>query len=341
MTVLETPAVLAPHTDGATAHSKAGSALEARVQALWREAEDVLGIELRPALGALFPAFSAGSHLDLYLPNGMRRSYSLVNAPQERHRYVIGVLRERAGRGGSRCVHESLQVGMRLQLSQPRNHFVLQESAAHSVLVAGGIGVTPLLCMARHLHSLGLSFEMVYCARSRSSAAFVEELQALGMPLAMHFDDLKGGPPDLLDLLARRPPDANTHHYACGPAAMLTGFQRACDTLGHQNIHVERFVPLPTAPTDREPLGYRVELRRSGRLLTVAPGSSLLDTLLDAGLDIDHSCREGICGSCTVRVLAGTLEHRDAVLMEEQRAANNVMMACVSGCSGAKLVLDL
>ena len=341
MSVLETAAPLALHSGGTTTHTESSSRLEARVHALWQEAEDVLGIELRPALGTTFPAFSAGAHLDLHLPNGMRRSYSLVNAPQERYRYVIGVLRERAGRGGSQCVHESLRVGMRLQLSPPRNHFALQESATHSVLVAGGIGITPLLCMARRLHSLGLSFEMVYCARSRSTAAFVEELQALGMPLAMHFDDVRGGPPDLLDLLAKRPPDARLHHYACGPAAMLSGFQHACQTLGHQNIHLERFVPLPAAPAEREPSGYRVELRRSGRLLTVAPGTSLLDTLLDAGLDIDHSCREGICGSCTVRVLAGTPEHRDAVLMEAQRTANDVMMACVSGCSSATLVLDL
>ena len=300
-----------------------------------------MGIELRPAHGGDFPAFSAGAHVDLHLPNGMLRSYSLVNSMDERHRYVIGVLRDPSSRGGSRCVHESFCVGMRVRISSPRNHFPLQESAAHSVLVAGGIGVTPLLCMARRLRSLSRPFELLYFARSRRSAAFLNELRALDTNLVLHFDDEQGQPPDLHGLLAAARPQPQTHYYACGPAAMLDAFQAACRKLGYVHTHIERFTPVQTRATAMEPAGYQVELRRSGRVLYVMPGVSLLDSLLACGIDVDHSCREGVCGTCMVPVLEGEPDHRDSVLMESQRAANDVVMACVSGSKGGRLVLDL
>lgn len=315
--------------------------LNAFVHTLRYEADDVISVELRPVPGTEFPAFSAGSHIDLHLPNGMERSYSLSNACDEKNRYVVGVLRDRASRGGSRCVHEQLRVGIRLPISAPRNNFPLHEEAALTVLIAGGIGVTPILCMARRLKAAGRPFEVMYFARSRQGAAFVGELQALGMPLLLHFDDEKGGPPDLRALLAQRAPDSQTHYYACGPTVMLDAFEKIAAELGYENAHIERFSAVAVAASTDAQSTYTVELRRTGRSFTVTAGKSLLDTLLDAGLKVDHSCCEGICGSCETRVLAGAPDHRDSILSAKERASNKVMMICVSGCKSRELVLDL
>jgi ferredoxin-NADP reductase len=315
--------------------------LQALVHTLRLEARDILSVELRPPEGGEFPAFTAGAHIDLHLPNGLERSYSLCNDSGERHRYVVGVLRDSASRGGSRYVHEQLRPGMVIPIAGPRNHFALDESAAHTVLVAGGIGVTPLLCMARRLKALGRSFEMLYCARERQGAAFLDALHALGVPLHVHFDSEAGGPPDLRALLARRAPDAGTHYYACGPTPMLDAFEKFCAALGHANAHLERFAPVRIEASANARASYTVELRRSGRAIEVAGGTSLLDALLRAGIAIDHSCCEGVCGSCEARVLAGEPDHRDSVLSAKERASNRVMMVCVSGSKSGTLALDL
>lgn len=315
--------------------------LQAFVHTLRFEAQDTISVELRPVGGGEWPAFTAGSHIDLQLPNGLVRSYSLSNDSRERHRYVVGVLRDRASRGGSRCVHEALRVGMLISISEPRNHFALDEGASHSVLVAGGIGITPMLCMARRLQSQGRSFEMLYFARERQSAAFLAELQALGMPLQLHFDAEAGGPPDLRALLAQRAPDAGLHYYACGPTPMLDAFEKYCSELGHAHAHVERFSPVEIQAASDARSHYTVELKRSGRFIEVTPDKSLLDTLLAAGVDIDHSCCEGVCGSCETRVLGGVPDHRDSVLSAKEKASNKLMMLCVSGCKSEALVLDI
>lgn len=317
------------------------ASLQAFVHTLRHEAQDVISVELRPVDGTLFPAFTPGSHIDLSLPNGLVRSYSLSNCSDDKNRYVVGVLRDRGSRGGSRCVHESLRVGIPITISEPRNHFVLDESAAHTVLVAGGIGITPLLCMARRLKALGRSFEVLYFARDRKGAAFLDELQAMGMPLHQHFDSEQGCAPDLRELLARRAPDAGTHHYACGPTPMLDAFEKVCAELGHVNAHIERFAPLEIKAAGDARSNYTVELRRSGRFIEITPEKSLLDTLIEAGIKADHSCCEGVCGSCETRVLAGEPDHRDSVLSPKERASNKVMMICVSGCKSETLVLDL
>ena len=315
--------------------------LKAFVHTLRFEAQDTISVDLRPVEGGEFPAFTAGSHIDLHLPNGLVRSYSLCNDSGDRNRYVVGVLRDRASRGGSRCVHEALRVGMPITISEPRNHFALDESAKHTVLVAGGIGITPLLCMARKLTSVGGSFEMLYFARERKSAAFLDELQALGMPLHLHFDNEAGGPPDLRALLAQRAPDAGAHYYSCGPTPLLDAFEKFCAELGHTNVHIERFTPVEVKASVDARSNYKVELKRSGRFIEITPDKSLLDTLLEAGVDVDHSCCEGVCGSCETRVLEGIPDHRDSVLSPKERASNKVMMVCVSGCKSETLVLDL
>ena len=315
--------------------------LQAWVHTLRYEADDIISVDLRPAPGVEFPAFEAGSHIDLHLPNGMVRSYSLSNHCQERHRYVVGVLKDRASRGGSKCVHEQLRVGMRITISAPRNNFPLHEDATHSVLVAGGIGVTPVLCMARRLKDLGRSFEFLYFARSRQSAAFVAEIEALGVPVTWHFDDEKGGPPDLKALLGRRAPAAGEHFYACGPAVMLDNFEKTCAALGHTQAHIERFTAVEVAAAVDAKKTFTVQLQRSGQTFEVTPETSLHKRLVERNIDVPWSCEEGICGSCETKVLEGVPDHRDMVLTDAERAANKAMMVCVSGCKSDRLVLDL
>lgn len=318
-----------------------GTELQSYVHSLTFEALDTISVELRPQRGGEFPAFTAGAHIDLQLPNGLVRNYSLCNSSAERHRYVIAVLLDRHSRGGSRCVHETLRVAMPITISAPRNNFPLVEDAEHSVLVAGGIGITPLLSMARRLQELGSSFEMLYFARERKSAAFLAELAAIGMPLHLHFDKEAGGPPDLRALLAQREPAAGTHYYACGPAPMLDAFEQHCTVLGHTNHHIERFAAVEVPASSEARASYTVEARKSGKFLQVSNDKSLLDTLLDAGIQADYSCCEGVCGTCETKVLDGIPDHRDSVLSTKERAANKSMMICVSGSKSDVLVLDI
>ena len=228
--------------------------LSALVHTMRYEADGSVSVEFRPAAPEVdFPAFEAGSHIDLHLPNGLVRSYSLCNPSSDRQRYVVGVLNDKKSRGGSRYVHQQLRVGMTLPISAPRNNFHLEEGAERSVLVAGGIGVTPIWCMLQRLVAIGKPVEMIYCARTRKEAAFCDAIEALArenqVALTWHFDADKGAPPDLAAMLAGK--SAGSHFYCCGPAPMLDAFEKTCEQLGYANAHVERFaaahVEVPTA----------------------------------------------------------------------------------------------
>lgn len=315
------------------------SVISALVHTLRYEADGIISVELRPWGDTVFAPFEAGAHIDLHLPNGLVRSYSLLNAPSEQGRYVVGILRDRASRGGSRYVHEQLRVGMELRISQPRNNFALDTHASHSVLVAGGIGITPIFCMFNRLLALGRSAELIYCARSRREAALLEPLAALGAKVIYHFNDEKDGFPDMAKYLAGRSVDS--HFYCCGPTPMLDAFEQTCEQLGYAHAHIERFSAVEVEASQDAQASYSVELSKSGKTLSVEPGLNLLDVLLEAGCDIDYSCREGVCGSCETRVLEGDIDHRDGVLTKAERAANGSMMVCVSGCKSKRLVLDL
>ena len=314
--------------------------LQARVRTLRHEAEGVLSVELVPADGAHFPAFSAGSHVNLHLPNGLTRSYSLLNSTADVDRYVLGVLCDPNSRGGSRFVHESLRCATVLPISAPRNNFPLAADADESVLIAGGIGVTPILCMYRQLRARGKNARVVYCSRSRKQAAFLDEFAALGGDVELWFDDEHGGQPfDLASFLAAQP--KHVHAYCCGPLPMLAALEAACAASGIANAHVERFAADPAA-TPAPTSGYVVHLKRSDRTIEVPDDQRLLDTLLAAGVSCDYSCGEGICGACETTVLDGEPEHRDCVLSEAEKAAGRTMMICVSGAkNGGRLVLDL
>ena len=308
-----------------------------RLRCITWAADGVLLLEWVDPAGAPLPAFEAGAHINLMLPNGLSRSYSLCNAPGETHRYCVAVGRDRNSRGGSRHVHEQLRPGTLLAVSAPNNHFKLDESAPAFALMAGGIGVTPILAMARRLAALGKPVQMFYAVRSREAAAFADELAALVPALTLHFDNEAGGPPDLAAWLARLP--KTTGAYCCGPAPMLDGFVAACSRLGLADAHIERFAA--PVSTGEALAACTITLQRSGRDIPVAAGTSILDALLAAGIDHPYSCKEGVCGTCETKVISGAIDHRDGVLSPAEQQRGDVMMICVSGCKGARLVLDL
>lgn len=318
------------------------SGFDAVVRSITWEAEGVLSVELRRADGAPLPAFDAGAHLALQLPvdgGTLVRHYSLCNTPGERTHYLIGVGLDRHSRGGSRWVHERLRPGQRLTIEGPNNHFRLGEQAPRYALLAGGIGVTPIVAMARRLVALGKPVRLLYAVRSRSAAAFLEPLRALVPDLTLHVDDECGAPPDIAGWLAEVPKD--TGCYCCGPAPMLDAFERSCSAHGLLDAHVERFTA-PAAPVDTGTgPDCIVSCARSGRDVFVPAGTSVLQALLDAGIEKPFSCQEGVCGTCETRVLAGEVEHRDGVLSDAERREGAVMMVCVSRPRGARLTLDV
>lgn len=319
--------------------------LQALVYQLRHEAAGIASVELRPLAPAtaFAQAVEAGAHIDLHLAEGLSRSYSLTN-PGESHRYVVAVALEKASRGGSRFVHEQLRVGRQITIGGPRNHFALDEAAPHSVLVAGGIGITPIYAMLQRLAALGRPAHLIYCAGSRQSAAFVAEIESLAtasqgrLTVDWHFKDERGTRADLPHLLAGHP--AGTHFYCCGPLPLLDAYEQACEQLGLAHVHLERFAAAPLAAPQTPQDGYAVELRKSGKTVHVAPGIALLDALIDAGMNPEYSCREGVCGACEVKVISGDVDHRDLILSKQEQAANRSMMVCVSGCKSGSLVLD-
>lgn len=320
----------------------ASPTIQLRLHAATYKAEGILEFELRDPLGGALPPFDSGAHIDLHLEGGLMRSYSLCNSARDAHRYLFAVGLDANSRGGSRYLHEKARVGSLLAVTPPHNSFPLHEDAAHSLLIAGGIGVTPLWSMAQRLTELGRSWEMVYAARSRRSAAYVNELEALaqrcGAKVHFHFDDIEGGPAQLKPALDRLGPSA--HAYCCGPAPMIDAFRNAArGHLGDEQVHVEFFKAVQPVAGSQE--SFDIRLHRSGRVLRVDEGKSILDTLLDAKVDIPYSCLEGICGSCQLKVIEGIPDHRDSVLSSRERAANNVVIACCSRSKSDLLALDI
>jgi tetrachlorobenzoquinone reductase len=310
---------------------------EMRLAAIYYAADSINLFELRPVDGAPVAAFEAGAHIDLHLPNGLIRQYSLVNSQDERHRYVVGVKRDPNSRGGSSYVYEKLTVGTLLKVGGPRNNFRLEESAAHTVLLAGGIGITPIWSMVQRLQRTGQSWELHYATRRRSETAFAEELARCGERVHIHVDDEFGGTVmDIEAIVAKVPSTA--HLYCCGPAPMLASFEATTRSRPSSHVHVERFsnstVPASTG-------GYVVELARCGKVVPIAPGQTILEGLRAHGINVSSSCEQGICGSCETRVVSGIPDHRDLILSEEEKASHRTMMICCSGSKSDVLVLDL
>lgn len=307
-----------------------------RLTAITYAAEDVALFEFRRPDGAFLSPFTAGAHIDVILPNGFVRQYSLVNPQSERHRYVVGVKLDRASRGGSRFMHESLRVGAMVPIRGPRNNFPLVEDASHVVLLAGGIGITPIWCLIQRLVELRASWDLYYACRNRGEMAFHDELAAFGESVHFHFDAESGSVLDVAGIVKRAPLDA--HLYCCGPKPMLAAFEGATRDLPREQVHVEYFTAKEERATEG---GYTVELARSGKELFIPAGRTILQAVREAGVEVESSCEEGFCLTCATRVISGIPDHRDSVLSDAERAANNIMLICCSGSLSEKLVLDL
>jgi len=310
--------------------------MDLRIRQIRYEAEDINSYLLEPVGGGLLPAFDAGAHIDVEIVPGLARSYSLVNDPARRGAYEIAVHRSPTSRGGSQRIHAEWRVGQTLQVTGPRNNFPLEESAAHTVMIAGGIGITPMLPMIARLERLGRKWELHYVAATPERAAYVEQVEAFGQANVV-FDGIPAGARlDLARICGAAPADA--HLYCCGPTGMLDAFVQINADRPRDHVHIEYFTAETELATEG---GYLLELSRSGKSIAVKEGETMLDALLSAGVNVGFACAEGICGSCEVKVLDGVPDHRDHFLSDEEKAANGSIMVCCSGAKTPKLVLDL
>ncbi|MFF5032315.1 PDR/VanB family oxidoreductase [Nocardia salmonicida] len=303
-----------------------------RIRSITYESEGVLSFVLTDPGGAPLPPWAPGAHVDVVLPDGVVRQYSLCGDPANRDSYRIAVLLEDQGRGGSAWMHEKVRPGTLLEIREPRNNFPLAPAASY-LLIAGGIGITPLLPMIRELEQRGAAWQLHYGGRTDARMAFAEELSGYGARVRRYAQDEVGLMP-LAEILA--PVGSDTLVYCCGPEPLLTAVEQHCVS---EALRVERFHPKEIASTgpDRP---TTVVLNRSGRTIDVPADSSVLDALERAGADVLWSCREGTCATCETTVLEGEVEHRDSVLTPAEQESGKTMMICVSRARTDRLVLD-
>jgi ferredoxin-NADP reductase len=317
--------------------------MQLRVSAIRPLTADIRAFELIDPAGGELPAFAPGAHLKVRVmpDSGVKaaRAYSLVGAPQARGRYEIAVLHQRGGQGGSAWMHQAVQVGDLLDIDGPHNAFALAPQAQRSVLLAGGIGITPLLCMARDLVGRGQAVALHYFGRSADAMAYLDDLRALpGLDLQAWVGlDVDASVATMQRCIGAAGP--GDHLYVCGPAAMLDAALGIAARQGWPagQVHHERFGVAAGGAADA---AFTVDLRQRGLRIEVARDQSLLDALLAHGVDVAHDCRAGVCGSCLVPVAAGHILHRDSVLSADDRAGGDLMCACVSRAAGV-LALDL
>lgn len=299
-------------------------------------ADQIVELTLTRPDGGTLPEWTPGAHIDLRLGD-LVRQYSLTGLEARPDRWVVSVLREPAGRGGSQYVHDFLAEGASIGASLPRNHFPLRSDADNILFIAGGIGITPMLPMISQLEQQARTWNLIYCGRSRTSMAYLDELAKFGDRVVVRPDD-EYGVPDLAGLI--RPTAPDTVVYSCGPEGMLSTLETVCADPAHsRTLVLERFVP-KEYDTEGD-TAFEVEFAQSGVTVTVPADRSILEVAEEAGIDILSSCSEGTCGTCESPVLEGIPEHRDSVLTEEERASNATMMPCVSRCRTPRLVLDL
>lgn len=307
------------------------------LQVIRRELQgEVVLLTLAHADGIALPAFSAGAHIDLHLTEDLIRPYSLCGDPQDRQHYQLGILKDGNSQGGSLAVH-ALREGDAITVSEPRNLFTLDERAGHSLLIGGGIGITPMLAMAAELHAAGRSFTLHYCARSRGQAAFVSQLESA--PYAgqvyLHFSDQQRL--NLDAVLSDVPP--NTHVYVCGPTRLMDAVNDGAKRQGYaaENVHQECFsVEVKTGGA-----AFDVVAATSGITVQVLENQTIVEALAQAGLKVNVSCKQGICGSCLTDVLEGEPDHRDSYLTDEEKADGDQILLCCSRSKCGRLVIDL
>ncbi len=313
--------------------------LRLRLRQIREEAQDICSFEFVSADGRDLPTFDAGAHIDLQLTQGRVRSYSIASAPGCRTKYLVAVQREADGRGGSVWMHDSLRVGQEMSASAPSNDFHLDEEANDSILIAGGIGITPILSMIERLDAIGRPWQLFYASRTPASMAFRERLSELDRGRGLVTYCIGGAGPERLDverIVSKAP--ASTHLYCCGPARMIDAFVSAGQARDPATIHFERFSASEAAAMDG---GYSVRLARSERVVPVMQGQTLLDALLDANVPVAYACSSGICGTCQTGVISGVPDHRDEFLSDEEKRLGKTMIICCSGSKSPELVLDL
>ncbi|QTB99010.1 oxidoreductase [Alcaligenes sp. SORT26] len=316
--------------------------LSLRIRQIRYEAQGINSYELSCPHGGDLPAFEAGAHIDVHIQPGLIRQYSLCNPPHERHRYVIAVLRDANGRGGSRTLHDSLHVQQQITISPPRNHFQLAPHAQRSILLAGGIGITPIKAMAHWLESQGQPFELHYCTRNANTAAFGIEMATWHEQGRLHLHLDNGNPEqglNLDELLAQAP--EGTHVYYCGPAGFMQACAKASAHWPSGSVHCEHFkAPEPAGDTPSLPAGaFIAQIASTGQRIDVAPEQTLSDALNQAGVPIATSCVSGLCGTCRVNYLQGDVDHQDYILSPDEQT--RCLTACVSRARSGVLVLDL
>jgi ferredoxin-NADP reductase len=301
-------------------------------------ADGVVALTLRHPDGGELPEWTPGAHVDLVLSEDLTRQYSLCGDPAERSAWRVAVLQEPDGRGGSAFVHDKLSTGTTVRVRGPRNHFPL-EPATRYLFIAGGIGITPIVPMLQAATAAGADWRLVYGGRTAASMAFVEQLRAThGEERVVLRPQDEHGLLDLDSLLGK--PADGTLVYCCGPGPLLDAVEQRCASWPSGSLHTERFTPKEQG----EPVlsgTFEVELAQSGTTVTVPPDRSILEVLEDAGIQVLSSCQEGTCGTCETAVLAGTVDHRDSLLTDEEMAANDTMFICVSRAACPRLVLDL
>jgi ferredoxin-NADP reductase/nitrite reductase/ring-hydroxylating ferredoxin subunit len=301
-------------------------------------ATGVVEFELRRVDGQL-PTFQPGAHIDVQLPNGLTRQYSLVNGPGELDRYVIGVKREPDSRGGSACLHDVVRVGDVVAISEPRNNFPLRRDSFRTILIAGGIGLTPLLAMAQALAASALSYELHYFAQSSDHVAFADRLAPLGASVITHLGLSPQDTGEMLRTVLADPEDGG-HVYICGPGPMLDAARAAATAAGWPDtaIHFEYFKNSTAIDTSST---FTIELARSALTIEVPAGTSVLEVLRANRVALPSSCEHGACGTCIVTVLAGEPDHQDAYLNGTERLTGDRMLTCVSRARSERLVLDI
>jgi ferredoxin-NADP reductase len=307
-----------------------------RVRDVTTEAAGVVSLLLVDQQGRDLPRWEPGAHIDLRIPDGSVRQYSLCGDPSDAASWRIAVLREENSRGGSAYLHEQVGTGSLIDVGEPRNNFPLRPGARVR-LVAGGIGVTPLLPMVGELAAHGRDWRLYYGGRRRDRMAFLDELARYGDRVRVLPEDEHGLLP-IADVV--RDLDDGTLLYCCGPEPLLGAVERAFGAGGTGSLHVERFSPREPEPTAGPDRPFEVLLARSGRVVPVRADQSVLDAMALAGLDVPSSCREGTCASCETTVLDGLVDHRDSVLSDEERAAGRTMMLCVSRAVSERVTLD-
>lgn len=316
--------------------------LNVRVVAKRREATDIFSYELADPEGKALSPFSAGAHIDVEIGDGLIRQYSLCNHPTERHRYLIAVLLDPKTRGGSKTMHERVKEGDSLRISEPKNHFPLAAPAKRSLLFAGGIGVTPILCMAERLAHSDADFEMHYCVRSADRMAFAERIRqsAFVERVNFHYDD---GPDaqklNIVQVLAKPEPDV--HLYVCGPTGFMDWVLKTANDHRWPDVQVHReYFAAPEQPVTNEG-DFEVQIASTGEVFLVEAQQTITQVLLNNGVEIPTSCEQGVCGTCLTHVLEGVPDHRDAYLTDKERAKNDQMLPCCSRAKSRRLVLDL